>query len=75
MPGQLYVALSRCTNLQGLNILGQVRKSDVKTCPIIQAFMRDKTSYVGVKKGGVFDEKAILDILKERSRKQNNAET
>lgn len=70
MPGQLYVALSRCTNLEGLHIVGELKKSDVRTCPTIKAFMKDKTSYVGVKKGGVFDQASAIDIFKARQEKK-----
>jgi ATP-dependent DNA helicase PIF1 len=70
MPGQLYVALSRCTNLEGLSILGELKKSDVKTCPIVQAFMKDKKSYVGFKAGGIYDHTAAIDIFKAREAKR-----
>lgn len=54
-PGQLYVALSRGVSLENLHILGEVRESDVIVCPIVNAFLKDHVSGVGVKVGGRFE--------------------
>jgi len=39
--GQAYVALSRCTNLEGLSLSRSLRKFAVKTDPRVITFMRD----------------------------------
>lgn len=38
-PGQLYVALSRCRTLEGLHLSAPIRKSDIKTDPLVLKFM------------------------------------
>lgn len=70
-PGQLYVALSRGTNLEGLNILGKVRKKDVMVCPVVQKFLKDYKFGVGIKKGSRFDNKTSSEVFKETLSKKN----
>lgn len=65
--GQLYVALSRGTTLDGLNIIGKVRKKDVMVCEVVNGFLRDHTTGVGIKEGGIHDEKSITEIFEARA--------
>lgn len=43
-PGQVYVALSRCTNLEGLVLKSRVSASSLRTDPRIVAFARNSAS-------------------------------
>lgn len=36
LPGQLYVALSRCTSLEGIVLKNKIQKSDIKICHHLQ---------------------------------------
>jgi ATP-dependent DNA helicase PIF1 len=38
--GQTYVALSRCTSLQGLYLLGEISQQDIITEPMVVSFMK-----------------------------------
>jgi ATP-dependent DNA helicase PIF1 len=53
-PGQLYVALSRGTDLKNLNILGRVRPKDVMISPIVNKFLDGYTAGTGIKAGSTY---------------------
>lgn len=61
--GQLYVALSRGVTLEGLRIIGKVRKSDIILDDDIQAFLKSFTHGVGIKEGGKFDTKGKFESM------------
>lgn len=53
--GQLYVALSRGVTLEKLHIIGRVTPDDVIICPVVNQFLKDFKTGVGLKKGSKFE--------------------
>ena len=54
--GQLYVALSRGTKLENLNILGRVKPRDVIASAKVNAYLDGYMAGVGIKKGSTFEQ-------------------
>lgn len=59
MPGQLYVALSRCQTLEGILLKTKIKPSDIKVSERIKSFLSD-----------VNDKKLVRNILAEITEKE-----
>ena len=51
-PGQMYVALSRCKTLNGMNIIGKLTKKGLICSDEVNDFMMKSNKVLSVKKGG-----------------------
>lgn len=63
--GQMYVALSRCSSLKGLHILGHLHDDDLKCSPEVREFMGIKEKSVESAKESI-KQLSILDILNDK---------
>lgn len=63
--GQMYVALSRCSSLKGLHILGHLRDDDLKCSPEVREFMGIKRETVESAKESI-KQLSILDLLNDK---------
>lgn len=63
--GQMYVALSRCSSLKGLHILGHLRSEDLKCSPEVRQFMgvNEKSVETATKS---LQQLSLLDILNNK---------
>lgn len=67
-PGQVYVALSRCTSMQGLVLKSQITANGLKSDPHILAFTRQKHSAAHLSSQlsssrGMFERKTVHSIF------------